>query len=64
MKSSAHLYLPWPVIAEWLTTSKGCQLPEVLLVRPRGPMASVERLEGGCVLYRLTPGEGRHEYLA
>jgi hypothetical protein len=58
MKSNAHLYLPWSVIEEWLATSKGYHLPAVLVGRSRGPVASVERLEGGCVLYRLTPRGG------
>jgi hypothetical protein len=57
MKSSAHLYLPWSVIAEWLGTSKG-HLPAAAPEASPMPVVFLERLEGGCVLYRLRSREG------
>ena len=56
MKSNAHLYLPWSVIEDWLAGSRGCQFTEAR-GRPSIPLASIVELEGGCVLYRLTPRE-------
>jgi hypothetical protein len=52
MKSNAHLYLPWSVVAEW-AASTDSQLAKVLPDRRSGALASIEQLEGGCVLYRL-----------
>ena len=52
MKTNAHLYLPWSVIAE-LVASTGAQLSKAKSDRPRVPVASAECLDGGCVLYRL-----------
>jgi hypothetical protein len=57
MKSNAHLYLPWSVIAE-LVASTGVQLSKAKSDRPRVPVASAESLDGGCVLYRLTAFAG------
>ena len=54
MKCNAHLYLPWSVIAE-LVASADAQLPKVKSDPPGVPAASVESLDGGCVLYRLLP---------
>jgi hypothetical protein len=51
MKSTAHLYLPWSVIQEWLAMSMGSQLAEVQPGRPRGSVAS-ERLTS-----RASPGD-------
>jgi hypothetical protein len=53
MKSNAHLYLPWPVIADW-AASTGAQLGKAKSDRSRVPVASAEPLDGGCILYRLT----------
>jgi hypothetical protein len=64
MKSNAHLYLPWSVIEEWLATSMGYQLKEMRLGRSHSQVASVEQLEGGCVVYRLTPRSGRNAFQA
>lgn len=52
MKSNAHLYLPWSVIAEW-AASKTC--PAVSLHRSLFRGARIEKLDGGCDLYRLIP---------
>jgi hypothetical protein len=54
MKSNAHLYLPWSVIAELVAA----QLSKAKSDRPRVPVASAESLDGGCVLYRLTAFAG------
>jgi hypothetical protein len=53
MKSKAHLYLPWSVVADWVA-SMSSQLPKVQPNRLRPPLASIEQLENGCVLFRLT----------
>jgi hypothetical protein len=50
MKCNVHLYLPWSVIAE-LGASADPQLSNVKSNRPGVPVASVETLDGGCVLY-------------
>ena len=52
MKCNVHLYLPWSVIAE-LGASADPQLSNVKSDRRGVPAASVETLDGGCVLYRL-----------
>jgi hypothetical protein len=51
MKSNAELYLPWSVVAELVSSSGGrlSKAPD----RPSEPVASMEQLDGGCVLYRL-----------
>jgi hypothetical protein len=54
MKCNAHLYLPWSVIAE-LVASSDSQLSKMKSDPPVVPTASVEVLDGGCVLYRLLP---------
>jgi hypothetical protein len=54
MKSNAHLYLPWSVFAERAALSDG-QSAMVLSGHPRVPLAAIEQLDGGCVLYRLAP---------
>ncbi len=52
MKSNAHLYLPWSVVAEWMASKT---YPAVS--RPQhgslSRTAKVETLEGGCELYCL-----------
>jgi hypothetical protein len=52
MKCNVHLYLPWSVIAE-LGASADPRLSNVKSNRPGVLAASVETLDGGCVLYRL-----------
>jgi hypothetical protein len=47
MKSNKRLYLPWSVVAEWMTPIAKVQ------PGPQLPLASVEQLDGGCVLSRL-----------
>ena len=59
MKSNAHLYLPWSVIAE--VASTGARLLKAKSDRPRVPVASAESLDGGCVLYRLHSVRGRSD---
>jgi hypothetical protein len=49
MKPNAHLYLPLSVIKEYLISIGAQKQPD------RQPVASVERLDGGCLLYRLAP---------
>jgi hypothetical protein len=49
MKSNAHLYLPWSVIAE-LVASTGAQLSKAKSDRSRVPVASAESLDGAPVL--------------
>jgi hypothetical protein len=53
MKPNAHLYLPQSVVEEYLVSIGA---PKVQ--RDRRPVASVERLDGGCLLYRLATQEG------
>ena len=54
MKNNAHLYLPQSVIEEYLVSIGTAKVqPD----RPTVPVASVERLDGGCLLYRLSPRE-------
>ena len=56
MKRNARLYLPWPVVSAFLASV----MPAAEERPPnRGnPLASVERLEGGCLLFRLSTKEG------
>ena len=54
MKCNAHVYLPWSAIAE-LVASSDPQMSKVKSGSPGVPAASVEILDGGCVLYRLLP---------
>jgi hypothetical protein len=54
MKCNAHLYLPWSVIAE-LVVSADPQSSKVKSDPPGLRVASVESLDGGCVLYWLLP---------
>jgi hypothetical protein len=58
MNSNAHLYLPRSVVAEWVVSTGG-QLPKLRPDRPRVAVASIEQLDGGCVLYRLQIVEPR-----
>lgn len=60
MKCNAHLYLPLSVIAE-LVASTGAQLPKARSDRPGAQAASVEQLDGGCLLYRLNRKRDRRE---
>jgi hypothetical protein len=53
MKSNVHLYLPLSVVAEWVA-SISRQLPNVQPNHLRPSLASIEQLDGGCVLFRLT----------
>jgi hypothetical protein len=50
MKANAHLYLPWSVVAELAASAR--QSPSMPADRLR-EAASVEHLDGGCMLYRL-----------
>jgi hypothetical protein len=59
MKSKAHLYLPWSVVAEWMASTSR-QLPKVQPDRLRPRLASIEKLDGGCVLFRLIASNQRH----
>jgi hypothetical protein len=59
MKSKAHLYLSWSVVAEWMASTSR-QLPKVQPDRLRPPLASIEKLDGGCVLFRLTASSQDH----
>ena len=52
MKSNAHLYLPWSVVAEWVVSTGG-QLPKLRPDRRRVAVASIEQLDGECIVYRL-----------
>ena len=52
MKSNARLYLPWPVVSAFLefVAAPAAEAPPK---RYDKPLASIERLDGGCLLYRL-----------
>jgi hypothetical protein len=52
MKHTARLYLPWPVVSAFLA-SVGVPAAKAQPKHHDKPPASVERLEGGCLLYRL-----------
>jgi hypothetical protein len=54
MKDNAHLYWPLSVIKEYMVL-QSAHLPEVKPDRRTVPVVSVEQLDGGCALYRLTP---------
>lgn len=56
MKNNVGLYLPPTVVEEYLA-SIGAQLPPPKLQsnRPKAPVASVEQIDGGCIVYRLAP---------
>jgi hypothetical protein len=50
MKRNARLYLPWPTVSDYLAVKiKAADVQP----RRRKPSASVEMLEGGCLLFRL-----------
>ncbi len=52
MKSNAHLYLPWSVVAEWVDSNT---YPTLSRQQRRSVFraAKVEKLDGGCELYWL-----------
>ena len=47
MKSNAHLYLPSSAIADWMASTN-----QTNTRRPRPPQASIEKLDGGCLLIK------------
>jgi hypothetical protein len=51
MKCNAHLYLPWSLVAQRIAMGRP-QSPSMPADRPR-EAASIEHLDGGCLLYRL-----------
>jgi hypothetical protein len=59
VKLNAHLYLPWSLIDEFLASSKASKVREVRPTGPGVPVASIEQIEGGCVLYRLLRPDSR-----
>jgi hypothetical protein len=56
MKRNANLYLPWPIVSAFLASTVPATDPQ--LYRADKLFASVERLKGGCLLYRLRPEAG------
>jgi hypothetical protein len=53
MKRNARLYLPWPIVSAflaWVASSPA----EAQTKRHGMLLACVERLDGGCLLYRLS----------
>jgi hypothetical protein len=58
MKRNAKLYLPWPVISAFVAPV-AVPATDAQLYRGGMPLASVERLKGGCLLYRLTAAVGQ-----
>jgi hypothetical protein len=53
MKNNARLYLPWPLVSAFVWPDVG-RPPQARRDRRNPPLASVERLDGGCLLYRLS----------
>jgi len=53
MKNNARLYLPWPLVSAFVWPDVG-RPPEARRDRRNPLPASVERLDGGCLLYRIS----------
>ena len=53
MKRNARLYLPWPAVSAYFA-SVTVQAADAQPRRRGRPPASIERLKGGCLLYRLS----------
>jgi hypothetical protein len=58
MKQNAEFYLPWSVIVKTMTTRSR----HLTSVRARpAALTSIELLDGGCVLFRLTLKDDPHD---
>lgn len=52
MKNNARLYLPWQLVSA-SALSDCYRTPEARLAARKIPLGPVQRLDGGCLLYRL-----------